>query len=47
MMGAATRIHGYVARDGLGITLLKNQIEAINPVTKNSNFDEILNSIFI
>jgi hypothetical protein len=36
-IGAATRWHGYVARDGFGITLIRNQTSAANPVRANSH----------
>ena len=36
MIGAATCIHGYVARDGLGITLIKNQMVDMIPSKKNN-----------
>jgi len=36
--GAATLIHGYVARLGLGITLIKNQIVDIIPKRKKTSF---------
>ena len=35
--GNATRWQGYVAREGLGITRTKNQINAANPVNGNSH----------
>jgi hypothetical protein len=34
--GKATRWQGYVARDGLGITLMRNHISAANPVIEGS-----------
>jgi hypothetical protein len=40
-------MHGYAARDGFGSTLIKNQMEAMNPVTINSHFGGILFFIFI
>jgi hypothetical protein len=35
--GAATRWHGYSARDGFGMTLTKYQINAASPMTGNSH----------
>jgi hypothetical protein len=34
--GNATRWQGYVARDGFGITLMRNHISAANPVIEGS-----------
>jgi hypothetical protein len=34
--GNATRWQGYVARDGFGITLIRNHISAANPVIEGS-----------
>jgi hypothetical protein len=42
MTGAATRMHGYVALWGLGITLIRNQIVEARPKIKK----EILTLIF-
>jgi hypothetical protein len=34
--GNATRWQGYAARDGFGITLMRNHISAANPVIEGS-----------
>ena len=38
--GNATRWHGYVAREGFGITRIKNQIRANSPVIGNNHFSQ-------
>jgi hypothetical protein len=38
--GKATLWQGYVARDGFGITRIKNQIRANNPVIGNSHLSQ-------
>jgi hypothetical protein len=40
-IGNATRMQGYVARLGLGMTLIKNQISENSPNTGNSIFDHL------
>jgi len=38
--GNATRWHGYVAREGFGITRIKNQIRANNPEIGNNHLSQ-------
>lgn len=42
MTGAAILIQGYVARDGLGMTLTKNHSVERQPVTINNNLADNL-----
>jgi hypothetical protein len=37
MKGAAARMHGYPAREGLGITLTKNQMVETIPIIINNS----------
>ncbi|MCE5262207.1 MAG: hypothetical protein LLG97_01595, partial [Deltaproteobacteria bacterium] len=46
-MGKATRMHGYVARLGLGMTRSKNQTRERNPKIGNSSFAHLEASLFI
>jgi hypothetical protein len=39
--GKATLWHGYVARNGFGITRIKNQIRANNPETGNNHLSQL------
>jgi len=39
IIGAAACIHGYVARLGFGMTLIKNQIVDAIPVSMNANLN--------
>jgi hypothetical protein len=39
--GNATRWQGYVARDGLGITLMRNHISAANPVIEGNQNNQL------
>jgi len=41
MIGAAARIQGYAAREGFGITLLRNHTVDVIPKSKNHNFPGI------
>jgi hypothetical protein len=38
--GNATRWQGYAAREGFGITRIKNQIKANSPVTGHNHFSQ-------
>jgi hypothetical protein len=47
MIGAATRIHGYVALCGFGMTRTRNQtVEAIPMAIKDSFMKDIFESLF-
>jgi hypothetical protein len=39
--GNATRWQGYVARDGFGITLMRNHISAANPVIEGNQNNQL------
>jgi hypothetical protein len=41
MIGAATFIQGYPAREGLGTTLMRNQTVEMSPIRKNNNLEGI------
>jgi hypothetical protein len=41
IIGAATFIQGYPAREGFGITLMRNQMVEMIPIRNNNNFGGI------